>query len=66
MKTISDVCQSHRRTCFYDDGKGFLGVYNHRNVVSWYKYTVAGYSLVGETKTPQGAQKILLKTKAST
>ncbi len=57
MKTIEELCKSHRTRTYFDDGEGLIGVYNHRNVVLWYRLTEAGYSLTGETAGPQGAQE---------
>ena len=60
MKTIADLCKSHRtRTYFVDPPgeDGLVGVYNHRNMVVWYRMTEAGYSMTGSTETPQGAQE---------
>jgi len=57
MNTISNLCKSHRTTTYFDDGEGLVGVYNHRNVVMWYRWTNAGYSLVGTTQTPQKATR---------
>ena len=48
---LKELCQSHRTKTYFQDKDGLIGVYNHRNVVSWYKATVAGYSLQGETPT---------------
>ena len=56
MKTIAAVCRAHRRRCYFDDGEGLIGVYNHRNVVLWYRWTEAGYSVTGSTNTPERAQ----------
>ena len=59
MKTneIKDLCKNHRRTYYFDDGEGLIGVHNHRHIVLWYRCNMAGYTLVGETATPEGAQK---------
>ncbi len=57
MKTIEELCKSHRTRTYFVDGEGLTGVYNHANKVFWYRKTPAGYSLVGETADPQGAQE---------
>ncbi len=56
-QTIDEVCAAHRRSSFFSDGTGLIGVYNHRNVIFWYRWQANGYTLVGETRTPQGATK---------
>lgn len=61
MKTIATLCKAHRRRSYFDDGEGLIGVYNHRNMVLWYRWTVAGYSLTGSTNTPQGTQRYYLR-----
>lgn len=60
MNTLEGLCKSHRTRTFFDDGEGLIGVYNHRNVVLWHCWTVAGYSLVGETDTPEEADQRFL------
>lgn len=55
MKDILAVCEAHRAQVYFDGGLGIVGVFNHRNVVMWYQLTLVGYSLYGETATPQGA-----------
>lgn len=59
---IADVCRQHNRKSFFDDGEGLVGVYNHRNVVMWYRWSEGGYALVGETDTPQGAKLVKLSS----
>lgn len=61
MNSIADLCRTHRRNSYFDNGEGLTGVANHRNVILWYRWTAAGYSLVGETQTPQGAQRRLVE-----
>ena len=61
-KSIEILCKMHRTTRYFDDGEGLIGVYNHRNVVLWYRFIpLVGCSLVGETKTPGGVQLRRLK-----
>ena len=61
MTTIEQLCCSHRTRTYFVDDEGLIGVLNHRYVVLWYRSIVlVGYSLVGETNTPQGAQEINL------
>jgi len=57
-KTITDVCKQHNTRTYFEDKDGVIGVYNHRNVIMWY-YLIpgVGYSLQGESPTPQGAQE---------
>ena len=58
MTSINDLCKSHRRNYFYDDGEGLVGVHNHSGFVLWYRYIEnVGYSLAGSTLTPQGSAK---------
>lgn len=54
---ISGLCREHRTSYYFDDGEGLIGVTNHRGGISWYRFVSGGYSLVGETATPQGAQR---------
>ena len=56
MKTLKALCKSHRRRCYFEDEEGLIGVYNHRNQVLWYRWSVAGYSLTGSSASPQGAE----------
>lgn len=55
MKDIRALCKAHRARVYFDGGLGIVGVFNHRDVVVWYQLTLRGYSLCGETATPQGA-----------
>ena len=55
MKTLAALCRHHRRRSYFEDKEGLIGVYNHRDMIQWYQWTVAGYSHCGSTKTPQGA-----------
>lgn len=55
--TIEDVARQHRTRTYFDDGEGLIGVYDHKGRVKWYRRTPAGYSLVGETATPEGARE---------
>ena len=57
MKTISELCRAHRRTYYFDDGEGLIGVHNHAGVVLWYRWVLGGYSLCGSTATPQSATR---------
>ncbi len=54
---IPGLCREHRTRYYFDDGEGLIGVTNHRGGISWYRWVSDGYSLVGETATPQGAQR---------
>ncbi len=56
MKSIAEVCASHRAHNYFEDSEGLIGVYNHAYIVFWYQWTLGGYSLTGSTNTPQGAQ----------
>lgn len=56
MKTLAALCKAHRRRCYFDDRNGLIGVYNHNNMIMWYRWTVAGYSNCGSTLTPEGAE----------
>lgn len=52
-KSIHVVCKMHRASRYFVVGN-LIGVYNHRNVVMWYRqqHPGAGPTLVGETPTP--------------
>ncbi len=56
LDSIAALCKSHRALVYFDDGNGLIGVYNHANIVQWYRWTMAGYSLSGSTLTPEGAE----------
>lgn len=52
MKSIEELCKSHNTRTYFEHTTGgdqMIGVFNHRNVVLWYRPTEAGYSLVAET-----------------
>ena len=55
-ESIAELCRQHRRSSFYDDGNGQIGVLNHCDEILWYGWTLGGYSLQGSTDTPQGAK----------
>lgn len=55
--SIAVLCRHHRASVYFDDGCGLIGVYNHANVIQWYRWTLAGYSICGLTLTPEGAEE---------
>ncbi len=57
MKTIEAICKAHITKTYFVNGM-LIGVFNHRGVVLWYKWLgLAGYSLIGETATTEGAEE---------
>lgn len=57
LNSIEVLCKSHRASVYFVDGGDLIGVYNHANMVLWYRWTLAGYSLTGSTLTPEGAEE---------
>lgn len=66
QKSLQELCASHRSRHYFDDGNGLVGVPNHRDVVLWYRWLNpnVGYSLVGETLTPQDSTLRMIERSA--